>query len=247
MNQYVEYFTNYIRLNYDMNNKLILSKYLHSLRVAKLMLLLGRKLGLNDQNLLLAYKIGLCHDLGRFYEVVRNGKLNNVVFDHAAYSNKILYNDKMISYYDLDDNEHLIMRKAIYYHNKKELTDDLEKKELLFSEMIRDADKLDLLKIRFNGKHLLFNSNPSNEVLNNYFNNQTIDLKNIHNNTDSAILYLSFIKDLSFDYSYDLAMKDNYVDDLLKIIEVDQKMNGLMCKLLEKINERGKEYVRKKI
>ena len=91
MNHYIEYFTNYVEKNYDLNNELIMKKYYHSLRVARLMTILAQKLNFTDEDIILAFKIGLCHDLGRFYEVVRNGEFNNTIFDHAAYSNKILY------------------------------------------------------------------------------------------------------------------------------------------------------------
>ena len=90
MNNYIEYFTNYVNKNYDMNNNLISLKYYHSLRVAKLMTLLARKLNMSEDDILLAFKIGLCHDLGRFYEVLLNGKFDNLKFDHGSYSNKIL-------------------------------------------------------------------------------------------------------------------------------------------------------------
>ena len=89
MDKYLEYFTNYVYKNYDMNDNLINKKYYHSLRVAKLMIILAKKLNLSNEDIELAFKIGLCHDLGRFQEVVRNGQFNNQIFDHGAYSNKI--------------------------------------------------------------------------------------------------------------------------------------------------------------
>lgn len=243
MNNYIEYFTNYVKKNYDINNELIIRKYYHSLRVAWLMNTISNKLGLDANDTILAFKMGLCHDLGRFYEVVKNKRFNNLIFDHAAYSNKILYNDFFVNYMDITD--HILFRKAIYYHNKKELGYDLTKKEALFANMLRDADKIDLLGIRSQGKELAFNKMPTALVWQNYFNDLQIDIKNIHNSSDSVILYLSFIKDLTFNVSFDIFSNEHYLESLLKIINVNEKNNDLFNELINKLKERrGKVYVR---
>ena len=243
MNNYIEYFTNYVKDNYDINNDLIVKKYYHSLRVAYLMAILANKLGLPDEDVLFAFKMGLCHDLGRFYEVVRNGVFNNKIFDHAAYSNKILYNDTFIKYMRID--EDVLFRKAIYFHNKKDINCDLNSREKLFINMLRDADKIDLLAIRTKGRELSFKNNPTSKVLDNYMNDLTIDIKDINGPSDSIILYLSFIKDLSFDVSFDIFMSEGYFNELLKIINVDMEKKNDFNKVINKMEERrGKIYVR---
>ena len=243
MNNYIEYFTNYVFYNYDINNKLIYTKYYHSLRVAYIMNLLANKLNMSDEDKLLAFKLGLCHDLGRFYEVIRNGKFDNLIFDHAAYSNKILYNDGFINYMNI--NEHLLFRKAIYNHNKKDVTSNLNQKEEVFTHLLRDADKIDILGIRGTRGILDFDVVPSFNVINNYLDNKSIDIKDIHGTTDSAIMFLSFIKDLYFRVSHDLIKYFGYVDDLLNIIKVHETKKDLFDNLVNKMNEeRGKVYVR---
>ena len=242
MNKYLEYFTNYVQKNYDMNNPLISKKYYHSLRVAKLMILLAKKLNLSNEDILLAFKIGLCHDLGRFKEVIRNGQFNNQTFDHGAYSNKILYNDEFIKYMDIK--EHLLFRKAIYCHNKIDLNDNLTKREELFANMLRDMDKIDILGLRATGGTLNFNNEATLVIFNNYMNNQKIDLNDINNQTDSAILYLSFIKDLIFNASYDMAVENGYLDNLLSIINVSNDKKELFDTIVKKLYERGNKYVR---
>jgi len=243
MDKYMEYFTNYVTMNYDINNELIKKKYYHSLRVAKLMILLAKKMNLNDDDILLSFKIGLCHDLGRFHEANVNGIFDNSVFDHGAYSNKILYNDAFIKYMDIS--EHLLFRKAIYCHNKKELNNNLNNREMLFANMIRDIDKIDIIGQRVLGSELKIFNEANVNVLNNYLNNLNIDIKDIESKTDSAILYLSFIKDLVFEESFDLAIKGNYLSNLLEIIDVSSDKKDLFNNLINKIYERrGKVYVR---
>ena len=57
-----------------------------------------------------------------------------------------------------------------------------------------------------------FKSLPTNIVLNNYMNGLNIDIKDIHNKSDSVILYLSFIKDLIFDESFDILLDNNFLN-----------------------------------
>lgn len=243
MDRYIEYFTNYVFKNYDMTNASINLKYYHSLRVAKLTEIIAKKMNMPDEDVLLAYKLGLCHDLGRFYEIVLNGKFDNLKFDHGTYSNKILYNDLFINYMDID--EHLLFRKAIYNHNKKDITSDLNSRENTFVNMLRDADKIDIIGLRSKGKTMNFSDNPTEIVLDNYHNNQTIDISNLNNKSDSVILYLSFIKDLYYEISYDIALNYGYLDALLNVINIASDKKDLFDKLINEMDEkRGKVYVR---
>lgn len=251
MESYLKVFSNYIEDNYDMNDKNIREKYEHTLRVASLMVNLSMKLGLNNNDIILAFKIGLFHDLGRFREIVRNKekerKFNNLTFDHGAYSVKILYNDGLINYFDVNKEDSLIIKKALYFHNKKDLSDNLSEREELFCKMIRDVDKLDLLYIRSQKRKLSLKENVTEIVLNNYLNDETIDIKNLSNDSDRVVFYLSFIKDLSFDESFSVAINNGYLDKLLSIFVVSEEKKGLFDELLYKLYERNRKDTSKKV
>lgn len=275
MQNYYKKFTNYIISNYDITDKNVIKKYSHSARVACLMILLAKRLNLSKEDVVLAFKIGLFHDLGRFREIVRNKDkdkaFNNLTFDHGAYSNKVLFNDGLIKEFDVSEDDYLLIRKALYYHNKKDLDDNLDEREELFCKMIRDMDKLDILYIRSGGdnlsssimdnmdmvalnyqnnvKRLKFEVEPNLKLLDNYLKDETIHIKDIisKGNTDSTIFYLSFIKDLYFDESFDIAINNGYLGRLLSIIDVDDDKKELFNELLVKIKERKKKDVREKI
>ena len=249
MENYYKIFSEYLWNNYDLNNPLIHNKYYHSIRVANIMYYLAYKLNLRMDEQRLAYIIGIFHDLGRFREVVRSNRFNNLIFDHGAYSNKILYNDGLINKIDIDDDKHLTIRKAIYYHNKQNLGNDLNIDEELYAKLIRDADKIDILSMRVTGKRLKFTKTVNQVVLNNFFNDETINIKDIKSSSDSVLLYLSFIRDLSFDESYNYVIDRGYLNSLINIIDVDDDMIDIFDEIIKKVRKRGKEngYVRKKV
>ena len=230
-----------------MTNELVNEKYEHSVNVAILMATISVKMNLTMDSIKLAFLIGLFHDLGRFKEVIRQEKFNNLTFDHGAYSNKILYNDGLINKFPLRETDALLVRKAIYFHNKKELG-PMSDKESFFAKMLRDADKIDIIRVIAN-KLRVINQNPTDKVLNDYFNNLPIDLKDLHNSTDSIILYFSFIRDLSFNESIDVLEETKNTSKYLQSILVNTDFLDLYIDIKSyALNERGeKKYVKHKI
>ena len=239
----LEIFTNYVRENYDLSDKVIYEKYEHSIRVWTLMINLGLALNLGKDDLYLASFIGLFHDLGRFREVVRNKdkekKLNNLSFDHGAYSNKILFNDGLIHRFNVKEEDYLLIKKANFFHNKKDLGEGLTEKEKLFCQMIRDVDKLDLLFIRSSKRKLVFNGDISKIVLANFLNNQTIDIRDLKTDSDRVIFYLSFIKELTFDECFNFAIMNGYLERLISVFDIQDR--ELFSLILKEVEERGKK------
>ncbi len=246
-------FTDYVKANYDFEIKEIKEKYDHSLRVWTLMTYLAMALNLDERSVYLAGIIGLFHDLGRFREVMRNinleKKFNNRTFDHGAYSNKIMFNDGLVKLFSFTEEEILIIRKALYFHNKKDLLGNFTDRELLFTLMIRDIDKLDLLYIRSHKRVLKLSDNVSENVFINYINGHTIDIQDLKTDTDRIVFYISFISGLTFKESFDYAINNGYLDELLKIIDVNEENKSLYAMIMKKIEERGNkdERTRQKI
>lgn len=237
-------FSDYVISNYDMQNRLISEKYSHSIRVSMLMIDLALRLNLSDEDVRLAFQIGLFHDLGRFKEVIRNKEFNNLIFDHGAYSNKILFNDCFINNFDINENDYLTIRKAVYFHNKKDLDNRLTEREALFANMIRDMDKLDIIDVVLKKNTLSFTKKHNREVLTNYFKDETIDLKNLKSPTDRVILYLSFLKDLYFDESKEIAEERCDLNKIINGVPVSYDNQELFSHLVSKVNTNGHNKVK---
>ncbi len=196
-------FKEFVMNNYDINNALILEKYEHSIRVYFLMMKLAQELKLNNRDTYLAMLIGLFHDLGRFEEVVRHQKFaRKAKFDHGAYSNKILFNDHFIDKYHLNEEELNIVRKAIYFHNKNGIGENLNERETLFAKMIRDIDKLDILYVFAKGHELDYKKLPNANLLEDFYLDNEVQLKDVKNQNDLIMYYLGWLNTLYFEESH---------------------------------------------
>ena len=120
----------------------------HTGRVCKNILLLAKAEKISENECMIAETIALFHDLGRFeqfmkYRTFRDSESEN----HAVLSVKILSKEKVLSRLSAEE-ENLIL-KAIEYHNRMEIPQNIEKysKLCFFSRLIRDADKIDILRL----------------------------------------------------------------------------------------------------
>ena len=239
-------FANYIKENYDLSDELIELKYEHTKRVANLMILIASKMNLSTREIMLSYLIGLFHDLGRFEQVNREHNFTNLQFDHGAYSNKILFNDNLISKFQVPTELHLLIREAVYFHNKKDIPSNLDEYDSLFIKMIRDADKIDIIRVMSNF-YQEFSVSPKNELIDKYLRGDTIDLKLINNQSEKVLLHLSFMKDLSFVESFEVLKESGNMDSYLNNVQVKEEYKELFDFLVSQIKEKEKEYVKYKI
>jgi len=116
----------------------------HSRRTCEEMLYLAEELGLDANQRQIAEAIALLHDIGRFRQFVRYRTYNDPrSVNHCLLGLEVLRETKVLD--AVESKERELIEKAIEYHGLKELPDGLEGKNLLFSRLIRDADKIDVL------------------------------------------------------------------------------------------------------
>ncbi len=126
---------------FDQADLQILNKIRHSWHVAANACSIASALGCNAD---LAWLIGVLHDIGRFEQIRRiHGYDDSRGLDHGDYGAKVLFEEGLIRQFTSDDTADEIIRKAVRYHNKYELPPDLGGEELLYCQLIRDADKID--------------------------------------------------------------------------------------------------------
>jgi len=231
--------------NYDMTDKKINLKYVHSYKVMELMKDLSERLELNDEEIVLAQIIGLLHDIGRFEQVKRYDSFNDrKTCDHGDLGCTYLFDEEHIKDFGIDINssEARIIEKAIRNHNKVGILEELNDKELLFAKMIRDMDKVDIYRVISVEYERYFDANEvTEEVLKMFSEGKSIPHTITKSKSDGLITELAFVYDIYFNEGFDILAETDNFELYLSIINVDSGSQKLFNKLKEmcikKINE----------
>ena len=207
-------FEKYLK-NYNTNDDKVKLKLVHTYGVIKASEYLVEELTLNSEDANLARLIALLHDIGRFEQSKMSSDVYDIAdatfFDHAQYGVKILFEDNLIRNF-IDDNSYdNIIYKAILNHNRLEIEEGLNEKELLHAKIIRDADKIDNFRVKLteNFKVLLgtediekiSNEKISEHIYNTFMNKKLININDNKTCLDRWSGYMAFVFDMNFDAS----------------------------------------------
>ena len=183
----------------------------HSARVCDEMLYLADELHLSENQRLLAETIALFHDVGRFPQFARyRTYVDPKSVNHCALGVETLKKENILA--ELPDDEKQIIETSIRYHGEKELPANLSGDTLLFSRMIRDADKLDIFKViidaytqkRDDPAHFKLEielpdkPDCSPEVLEAILSARLIEYKTLKTLNDAKLCMLGWVYDVNF-------------------------------------------------
>lgn len=246
-------FLNYTN-NYDITNFNIKRKIDHSLRVMEISRKIAKSLNINEEEIDLATLIGILHDIGRFEQMrIYNTYNDDISIDHGNLGVEILKKDDYIRSYINEKKYDNIIFTAIRNHNKYKIEENLAEKELLFSKIIRDADKIDILYQATcitwaNSIEQVENGRISKESIKPFLEQRTInrkkDLEKIEYPMNHLIIVLGFVFDINFDISYNILKETDYMN---KIIDRFNFKDIETRKLIEQISNIINTYIDRKI
>ena len=236
---------------YDLENKKIKRKIGHSLRVMDNAKNIASSLDLSKEEIEIASLIGLLHDIGRFEQEKRCYEFNDSLgIDHGDLGVEILQENNYIRKY-IEENEYdNVILKAIKNHNKFKIEEGLTEQELLFSKIIRDADKLDIF---YEGAEMFWNTKEERKEI----GASTITVENLEEfknfsatnreknitPADGLLNFISFIFDINYDYTLHLIREKKYID---KIFDKFQFENETTEKQMKSVREITITYINKK-
>ena len=216
-------------------------KYYHSYRVQKYSEKISDMLNLGLKDKKLASDIGLLHDIGRFHQLEKYNTYSDKKFDHADYGAKVLFEDNLILNYDINKCDYEIVKKAIRNHNKYQIEDGLNERELFFAKLVRDADKIDILNA-FSSIRVLeiceCDEEISPSVREEFFNNITVRNVNVKNKNDKIICMLAFLFDINFEVSYRIIKEEDFINkfyDAIKHKEIFKEYFDYANKYLDEV------------
>ena len=209
----MNYFDEYTK-SYDMTKPELEYKYHHSYRVMDNMIVLAKSLSLPIKDVNLAKCIGLLHDIGRFEQFKKYQTFKDINMDHGNYGEKILRENDVLKYFDISKDDYEVVYTAIRNHNKYKIEDNLSSRELLFSKMIRDADKLDILYALGNPeiKWIVKEDDGiiSNRVSEAFFQNRQIKSTGKENENENLVGLFSFAYDIYYNVTFDIIKNEQY-------------------------------------
>lgn len=206
-------FDNYAN-QYDVENPNIKRKLVHSHNVAKYAETIGKSIFDNDEDIYVCFVIGLLHDIARFEQwTLFSSYKDTKEYNHPEKSAEILFDRNVIKQYPVDKKYYETIKFAIANHGALKIDESQKDERILkFTKMIRDADKLDILRQSMNQGQPSFSNEFSSDkisekVLNTFYKKQCVNKADCNSVADRAIMQTA----MSFDINFDISKKI-YVD-----------------------------------
>ena len=210
---------------YDIGDVKIRLKYDHTYRVADNSEKIAASLSLPEGDLLLAWEIGMLHDIGRFEQVRQYGTfLDSLSVNHAEFGADLLFRDGLIARFGIPETNYPLIEKAIRCHNRYLLPEDLSEREGIFCRIIRDADKVDIFRVNVEtGMEAIYNvpeevlkkESVTPAVKTAFLKRHTIDRALMETTIDHLVGHLALAFGLEYKESRRLALQQGYLSRLM--------------------------------
>lgn len=218
----------------------------HTFRVCEEIRSITESLALNEDDRILAEIIALLHDIGRFEQFYRYKTFNDrKSVNHAELSVQTLKSNQILDNFGERWKEIIIF--SILNHNTPFITSSDDKKKILFTKLIRDADKLDIWNVLLDDelRRIIENDGVQvsytvpDEIFNCFRKSNVVLLSLSSSPNDSKLVRISWIFDINFKYSFKEIEKRNIVNRLFSQIPDSSRLNDL--------KEIVQTYIQKKI
>jgi hypothetical protein len=216
--------------------KNIILKLAHTYRVCENITVIARSLGMKEEDVSLAKALALFHDVGRFEQLRDFGSFNDsLTVDHALLGLKVINSSGVLSI--LPKKERNLIRKSIWHHNKYKIPVTEKAEVTLFSKLIRDADKLDILRIvtehfetrdQHPNQALDFGQTDglglTEEVVADILQGNMVRIAALKTLGDMRLMYSSWIFDINFPITLAYVKERGYLERLLADLSSDPEI-----------------------
>ncbi len=248
MNENFDAFDDYA-MKYDMNEDMIKYKYNHSYRVVHQAEEICRSLNLDTVERDLASIIALLHDIARFKQWTEFKTFeDSKSFDHGLEGVNILFKENQIKNYIVNEEDYEVVKKAIFNHNKYKIDESItDKRELMHSKIIRDADKIDIL-YSFSTNRLLEicddESSINEELMDVFKNHEQIPKSEVKTKNDRILMFIGLVFDLNYEYSKKRVLKEKYIEKIYNNLKNKKIFKPYVDEVIKFLKE-GNKNVRK--
>lgn len=217
-------FSEYVK-NYDCSDEKIRLKVEHTYKVAELCEQIAVSERLSAEDVDLAWLIGLLHDIGRFEQLRQYDTFIDAdSVDHAELGADILFEQgKIRDFIDDTDCDELI-ELAVRSHSLYRLPDDLTERDVMFCDIIRDADKVDILRVNIEfspediynvPSEILRNEEVTPEVMQSFFEEHATLRSLKKTAVDHLAGHISLIYELVYPHSVKVMAEQRFLEKML--------------------------------
>jgi putative nucleotidyltransferase with HDIG domain len=245
-------FINYTKKFYSKNSEIqqnIILKEEHTLRVLNNAEIICDFLDCSNNLKFLAKVAALFHDIGRFEQFSRYNTFDDSISEnHAKLSVKILEEQNILS--ELSKEESKLILDSIIVHNMFKVPKYYSKDTLLLSKILRDADKLDILKVVTDYYEVMDkDKNPAIEhnlpdtkqyskfIVQDILNNKNSQNKYAKTCNDMRLMKLTWIFDINFPITLKLISERKYIEKTMKVLPKNEDMEKIYEHLIMYIKE----------
>lgn len=237
---------------YDSSDPKVRLKIEHTYRVASLAQRIARSLSLPSADVDLAWLCGLVHDVGRFEQLRRYGTFFDAAsVSHAQVGVDVLFGEGRIRDYLDDPSEDQLIRTVVAEHSDYRLPDDLDERTRRFATILRDADKLDILRVNCTftcediydvpeGEMRASTLSPS--VVETFYEHHTILRREKRTPADLLVGHAAFVFELVWPESLRIACEQGYAVRMLSRTfdqpQTQESFDAMRKHLVEWMDER---------
>ncbi len=243
--------------NYDLSDVKISLKVAHTYRVASLCEEIAKSMALTEEDRNLAWLSGMLHDIGRFEQVRQYGTFQDAVsVNHAMLSADLLFKEHLMDRFsdetELNKDSLHILERAIRLHNVFKLPSDLTERELMFCNILRDADKVDILKVNCEipmseiydePVECFYRDEITPEVMEDVRNRSNVDRQHVKTSVDHLVSHISLVFGLVYRKSLEEARDQGYLDQMLQF----QSKNENTIRYFEEIGQIMNSFMEEKL
>lgn len=221
----------------------------HTFRVAGLCEQIAKSLELEKEEQDLAWFTGLLHDVGRFEQLKNFGTFIDAdSIDHAEYGAQILFEQGKIRAYTEDSSEDTLLWNAVRYHSAYRIPDMPDKRTEMFCHILRDADKIDILKVNvdfppeeiYNVSSEELRSGTVSEAVMEAFYEEHAVLRSLKRTAvDYLVGHISLVFELQFPESRQIVKRQGYLPKLMDF----ESQNPVTREQFGRIREYMKGYM----
>lgn len=172
----------------------------HSFRVAKLIKKIASSEQLNPYDIKLLTIAGLYHDIGRFPQINKYNSMNDIkTIDHGDVAYELIMKNNMLVATGLSESEQKVIAEIIKYHNKYKVPTDIPNYLQHYCAILRDADKIDILRAMVEGKIKFINDKSfiSDSVFTSLLKEELVKRCDVETPNDQIANCFSFAYDIN--------------------------------------------------